>query len=771
MPASPAYIPAGQPGSPDPPGPLGRYLPPIPPGVASAWLKQNLPAPAGAWVLDPFGAAPAVAAEVARAGYRVLVAANNPIARSLLDLIANPPTPDELRSALAEIAAAYKGSERLEPHLRGLYTTRCARCGAEVMAEAFIWERGAAAPSAKIYTCPACGDGAPRPDGPASPAERERPATEADARLAATFAAGGLHRARALERVAPLNDPDRRYAEEALEAYLPRALYALVTLINKLEQIEPGRQRVLQALYLAAFDRGSTLWPWPGGRTRPRQLGASPRFRENNLWLALEEAVQAWGEMGSRPLPLTTFPEPPPETGGICVFEGRLKDLAAGLEGLPVGAVLAALPRPNQAYWSLSALWAGWLWGHEAAAPFKSVLRRRRYDWAWHATALQAAFSSLASGEGSAARLPPGTRFLGLAGEAGPGFITAAVTAASLSPGFTLAGIALRGDQAQLTWILGSEAEKAPPLKPATARQGAREYLRQRGEPAPYLHLYSAALSALAPAIAGLQPGAARPSAVLSDVQAAVRHALEAGQVFERMGGEGPAESGRWWLADAHQPPPGDPLPLADRVEIAAVRFLLKQAGCPRQAFDAAMCAQFPALLTPEAGLISAILDSYCAPAPEAEQLSLREEDLPRRRRAELAQVQRTLLDTGRRLGYAVESGEQTVIWAQTEGSPAITFKIVASAVISPLLLDPSPPPGTRVLVYPGGRAGLILYKLRNDPRLEQAAAGQAGPRWQFLKFRHLRRLVEGNALGAQNLAEQLAVDPLDHTDPQLKLF
>ncbi len=770
MPASPAYIPAGQPGSPDPPGPLGRYLPPIPPGVASAWLKQNLPAPANAWVLDPFGAAPAVAAEVARAGYRVLVAANNPIARYLLDLIADPPTPEELRSALAEIAASYKGSERLEPHLRGLYATHCMRCGAAVMAEAFIWERGANAPSGKIYACPACGDGAPRPDGPSSPAERERPATEADARLAERFSAGGLHRARALERVAPLNDPDRRYAEEALEAYLPRALYALVTLINKLEQIEPGRRRVLQALYLAAFDRGSTLWPWPGGRTRPLQLNPSPRFRENNLWLALEEAVEAWGGSASRPVPLTTYPEPPPETGGICVFEGRLKDLAAGLAELPVGAVLAALPRPNQAYWSLSALWAGWLWGYEAAAPFKSVLRRRRYDWAWHTTALQAALSSLASGEGGAGRLTPGTRFLGLAGEAGPGFITAAVTAAALSPGFTLAGIALRGDQAQLTWTLGDGEEKAPPLKPATARQGAREYLRQRGEPAPYLHLYSAALSALAPAVAG-QHKEARPAAVLSEVQAAVRHALEAGQVLERLGGEGPAESGRWWLAADHQPPPGAPLPLADRVEMAAVRFLLKQPGCTRQDFDEAMCAQFPGLLTPDAGLISAILSSYCAPGPEPERLSLREEDLPRRRRVELAQVQAALLDTGRRLGYAVQRGEQSVAWAQAGGSPAITFKIVASAVISPLLLDPSPPPGTRVLVYPGGRAGLMLYKLRHDPRLEQAAAGQEGPGWQFLKFRHLRRLVEGNALQAQNLAEQLAVDPLDHTDPQLKLF
>ena len=41
-------------------------------------------------------------------------------------------------------------------------------------------------------------------------------------------------------------------------------------------------------------------------------------------------------------------------------------------------AALAVLPRPNQAYWTLSAMWSGWLWGIEAVAPLHSALERIR---------------------------------------------------------------------------------------------------------------------------------------------------------------------------------------------------------------------------------------------------------------------------------------------------------------------------------------------------------------------------------------------------------
>ncbi len=87
------------PGRPDPrPHPLGQFLPPIPAGVVRDWLTENV-AP-GAWVLDPFGTLPNLPVEAARAGYRVLVAVNNPLVRFLMEMAATPPTEDDLRVAL-----------------------------------------------------------------------------------------------------------------------------------------------------------------------------------------------------------------------------------------------------------------------------------------------------------------------------------------------------------------------------------------------------------------------------------------------------------------------------------------------------------------------------------------------------------------------------------------------------------------------------------------------------------------------------------------------
>jgi hypothetical protein len=479
-------------------------------------------------VLDPFGAAPDVAIEAAQSGYRLLVAANNPVARFLLEIAAKPPSREDLQAALAELSSMRRGDERLEPHIRSLYLTRCDECGEEVMAEAFLWDRGSGAaaggsfgpegqatetpfPFARIYHCPVCGEGG------------EHPATPEDIERAAQFSAGGLHRARALERVTGREDPDRHHVEEALATYLPRAVYALFTLINKLESLPSapnyqvsGNRRALEALLLTTFDQANTLWPYPAGRARPRQLSIPPRFWEKNIWLALEEAVEQWtpGEDFHQGVPITTWPELPPESGGICLFECRLKDFAEQMvvknQVIHIEAVLAALPRPNQAFWTLSALWAGWLWGRESVGPFKTVLRRRRYDWSWHATALEAALDHLSP------LVDPGTPYFGLIGEVEPGFLSAAMVAADAAS-FDLLGLALRtkNGAAQILWRLTDRREHnrlagdltypsdAPSPTADFAVKAARLYLVERGEPAEYLYLSTAALTAIIRPIPG----------------------------------------------------------------------------------------------------------------------------------------------------------------------------------------------------------------------------------------------------------------------------
>ncbi len=123
----------------------------------------------------------------------------------------------------------------------------------------------------------------------------------------------------AYEKVAALNDPIRPRVEQALENYLTRPLYVLFTLLNRLEsmQLSVEDESLMQALMISAFDAGNTLWPHPSSNLRPKQLGQSGHIRENNLWMALNEAVEEWCDQGD-PVPLVDFPQMPPDRRWGC---------------------------------------------------------------------------------------------------------------------------------------------------------------------------------------------------------------------------------------------------------------------------------------------------------------------------------------------------------------------------------------------------------------------------------------------------------------------
>src|SRR5512145_2529323 len=468
-------------------GPLNRFLPPVPESTARAFTTGlNLP---GAWILDPFAATPRMTVEMARAGQRVLVTAGNPVSRFLLDLAAHPPKLTDLQAALADLSAARKEGQRLETHLQSLYLTKCENCGRELPAEAFLWESKSTTLTGRIYNC-VCGSGG------------EHPATHEDVENAARWAQiDGLHRSRALERVAPRDDPDRPFAEEALGFYLPRAVYALGTIVNRLDGLSTSdeRRRCMTALLLYAVDSANALWPHTSERPRPRQLTFPSVYRENNVWLALEAGVKAWASEEA-PIPFSLWPEEPPESGGLCIFEGPLRELAPELGEIPLKAVVGALPRPNQAFWTLSALWSGWLWGQAAVGPFKAVLRRRRYDWQWHAEALKALFGYLVG------VIPADCPFFAILAEAEPSFISAAFLAAHAT-GFEIDGLAMRteSEPIQILWkknqttgSLAARRKQPLPLDANYTRKILREILEAHAEPWPYLHLHALALAALA---------------------------------------------------------------------------------------------------------------------------------------------------------------------------------------------------------------------------------------------------------------------------------
>ncbi len=731
------YIPGLKPAD---PGPLSRFLPALEEGVISAWLSQlNL---AGSWLLDPFGFSPRLVLEAARSGYRVLVTANNPVTRFLLEMFANPPAQAEFTAALADLGAVKKGDERLAGHLQSLYLTSCEKCNQQIYAQAFLWRKGDAAPYARIYECKHCGDAG------------ERAVTDEDIERARKIAeTDSLHRSRAFEKVVALHDEDRVYAEEAIHHYLPRPLYVLTTIINRLDSLNLSaeRKRALTALVLLACDAGNTLWGHPAERPRPKQLSTPSQFREHNVWMMLERGLSLWTETGST-VPCEAWPTKIPESGGILIYEGRLKDLARVVKKeIPIAAVIGSVPRPNQAFWTLSALWAGWLWGKDAVEPYKVALRRRRYDWAWNATALHSAFDHLSD------LLPEGVPFFALLPEPEPAFLTSAFTAASAAK-FSLQSVALRTehDPLQVVW----KNEQKQKLKPAGAdilQNAIQEYLVARGEPAHYLHVHTAGLIALAEAGTLKKPEQGFDES-LRKTSALFESALKNDKRFIHYStGEG-VDTGMWGLSLDTRPSGTESL--SDRVEMAVVNYLQKNQTVIYLEIEADLYPRFTGLLTPSKGLIYAILNSYAE--REAGQWKLRTEDVASARRAELNNIYILIEKIGARLGYKTRKQDKILYWEEN-GKIARMFKVLASALLGRALQDATP---NTLLVIPGGRAALAAYKQERDPSL----AAQL-KKHRLVKYRLLRSLLEVPILTRETFEEQIASDPVEKSAGQMMMF
>ncbi len=701
--------------------PLGRYLPPVPGQMAAEWLKRNLPG--GSWILDPLGSTPQLALEAARAGYRVLVASNNPILTYMLETLALTPTKADFQAALAELGAARRGDERLETHFRSLYETECAACRQTIQPQAFLWRRGEIQPFARIYRCPNCGN------------EGEHPITQGDIQRLSLPGNPHLHQARALERVALPGDPLREEVQEIAQFFLPRALYFLTTLINRIEglSLPDYRRRLLAALTLTVCDDANSLWPYPEGRSRPRQLVIPPVFRENNLWLALEAAHETWKLPGS-PVPVMRWPDLPPEDGGICIFPGRLKSLLPLPETIHLQAVVAVIPRPNQALWTLSALWSGWLWGRDAVVPLRSALGRQRYDWHWHANALYSVFSLLS--QSISKEIP----IWSMMPELVPGFLNAVFMAADTA-NLSWQGVALQreDDLAQVSFQSGApHAPRSNANKwENVIQQAVQQQLIQAAEPAPYLPLHAASLAALAASRLLTNGEGSIQSETLTNLQISFAKVFK-GPLIVRCERQPSAniETGWWWLAKAgHE----SQLALSDRVEVALVKWLIRNPGRSFSEIELALFQIFSGLQTPSEELLKVCLDSYAASSGANPALwQIRPSDAPSVRRKDLETIHRGLVRLAKKLDYFSE-GQIPMAWKTNQQTEYLLFPMV-SAIIGKYVLEKQALPPTRcLLVVPGSRINLILYKMRHNPLLAEAVA--AG--WRMIKFRQLRQMLE----------------------------
>lgn len=738
------------PGRPAPPeGPLARYRPPERSGAAAEYVAQ-LSRP-GDLVLDLFCHGPAFLREIVESGRRALGVSVNPISLLVARLgLEPPPEPAALNGAFTRLADSLKGEVPLRRHLTTLYQTRCPACRAEGVAQWFAWDREARYPYAKAVRCPRCRG------------TQEGPTDEADIEAARRLASRGLAYHYALNRVAPVGHPARERAAELVELYTSRNLSALMDVTLRLEGMDLTREvrATLQGVLLSAFDRGSSLDPHGEARPRPRVLRLPARFLERNVWMLLEEGLaQAVARLeGARGLRLPA-----------AALSSLLSDRAPAYTLLPsaarevgrflppesVSLILADPPRPDGVFWALSALWSGWLWNSPLAHAMRPFLRRRRFDWEWHQRALQMALTA------TAPLLAPDGHLVILFSEPDEGLMESACLAAR-GAGYELLGWgATPGEGVRLVWCHPkrppkvSVREEQPPKVhlDGIAADLARACLRKRGEPTPWTVLHAAiyaGLSASEHLLEIVHHPSATSAPLVAPVADAVREELEGLELQEV-----DAAADLFWLSSLDAESALDPL--ADQVEESVRRLLSSAPAWEADRLILAIYATLNGPLTPDPSLVLLCLDSYGV--VEQGRWRLREEDHPQRRAEEIALLRQDLKMLGKRLGFRVTGGEGWDVRWQEKERDIYLFAISATATLGRYLLHGPPVPegSSPCLVFPGGRAELLIHKLRRDPRLERAGREKG---WQFIKFRHLRRLI-GEGLDRRLFEAVLGLDPI----------
>jgi hypothetical protein len=735
---------------PPPELPLSRFLPPIPEGTALAWCRKNLNP--GQWVLEPFGFNPLMVIEIAAAGYPVVVSVNNPVHAFLFEVLASAPQGDDLTAALQDLAIASKGDERMEPYLRSLYHVNCTNCNQRIEADAFLWKKDASQPFAAQVNCTFCG------------ARGEFPLEGAALESLTPLPPKELHLARALNRIAERDDALRSQVENILSAYPARPLIVLQTIINRLESLEqtPKRRELLIALILSAADRGNTLWAHPSPRNRPRQLIVPAVFQERNLWRVIEEAVSAW-QIVKLPIPISDWQGVPDQPAGIYKFNGRIRELAPPPPEGFFSAVLAAIPRPNQAFWSLSALWTGWIWGQEAVAPIRQVLSRQRYDWNWHCQALMSVFDAIYSLRHASLKI------WGLIAENEPMLLLAALLAAE-AMGFRLESFAQSTDDqlAQCGWIPVPHPRltSQPDQTLAIAKQAVVNYLQKKGEPATYQQVHAAAITSMAAENQlALDIFLQNMNQGTSETQRWVESIFHETNLLTRVTGDAATlEAGEWWLT---QPKPVN-MTMIDFLEELIYSHLVSSPTTTAEAVKRMAYKALPGIFTPEDDLVLNCLASYADLAePDSHLWVLRKAEDPDAREADKQALLKSLDQIARRLDYHV-SGSEPFYWhEQPDTPPRYRFHVLTSAIVSPFLSDNIKPATTNILVIPGSRANLLAFKQQRDPILREIMAHK----FSVVKFRLVRDLEVNPLLSRVLFQDLINADPPEYRASQLALL
>ena len=388
------------------------------------------------------------------------------------------------------------------------------------------------------------------------------------------------------------------------------------------------------------------------------------------------------------------------------------------------------LPRPG--FWSLSAVWAAWLWGkqHPQVDHLLPLLSRKRSNWDWQWRAISSALNVLQP----ALRDDAHTVMSFPADEA----TLESVLLAGAGANQTVEHLVCDPHEGvRVTWRLHPSPEFSG------EGMGVRSILLDRAEPTSTLMLKAGLLAAwgrtsMLSDIAHQADGEVPPLAVLRGVmKGALKDLVE-------------IEPQMWWLADQ----PTDRAPFTDRVECAVVELLHAQADWHTIDLLREVYRRLPDHLTPDRAVLATTIHSY-AEEPSVDQLHLRAEDQAVTRATEVQEVNQLLVEIGQRLGFEVSVTEQGVAWLKS-----YTFVIQTTAEIAALLRA-----ATGVLVIPGGRATLLQYKLARDARLRDT-------QWKVLKFSSLRQVAQSSDLTLQTFQLAFGLEPpIEQPATQIQLL
>lgn len=787
--------------------PLQRYLQRLPGNVVAEYVATYTEA--GELVLDPFAQTETLLVKAAAQGRRGIASDFNPISALLVQGLLTLPSPQEIDAATVHLGDSLKRSVPLREHINQLYATTCQRCLQPVSVEYFLWDGEDERPVEKYYHCAHCAT-----DG-------QFPVEESDLETLGKIERQGMHYWYLLERLAQRHEPERKLAQELLDLYTPRNLYALTDLSMKIETLfaDSPSQLALQLILLSCLDTCSKLDV--SSIPRPTALHLSPpsRFVERNVWHAFEEARRQVRQLSPSP-PLNLSPHVQellgPETGQAVLMNEALRRLSAMLPPASVSLVISA-PRPYyRPFWTLSYLWSGWLWGRDKAALFKPLLRRKIMGWSWYRRSLSAALRTLHH------PLRPQGKMVFILDTAELTHITHLLLA-SIGAGFKLERMLyqpqdihppkepMRGMEGayRLTFSRDERAgqeQQEPSLSRLAAelQKGAlravRELLQERGEALHFGWLHSAIYQRWGwddllrkTLLLGKKLSAA--DFLEEQMEVTLQEGLNDGslELLSEPSGEEKAAY-LWWLPQKGYPP----RPLGDRVEQAVYDALRENAKLSYEPLRDRIYSLFPGRFTPGPGLIEECLCSYGQEDAASGRWHLQSDDEEKSQQQDRDEALALLLQLGHRLRYQVSLGRRRghrtgqdvrelltkedkawrprlpkgadVAWGE-EDQVCHLFAFRQLLILGDILSDRGKAwsEARRYLVIPDRRVELLRFRMETELLLRRALAEGE---WRFIKASHLRALASREEVGRQDLAQIVGLEPIiESPEAQLPLF